>query len=89
MVLFFTHCFYIIFKHLVKKLCRVCDKYEYQDVLDEINQLRMESNESLKHFVDRFLHLCYEFSDEDVDWKLLDEKLHFLVRMSMKYFELD
>lgn len=75
------------FKHLVNGLCHVFYKYEYQDNLNEIDQLRMESNESLEHFTNRFLHLCYEFPDEDVDWQFLDEKLCFLVRMSRKYFE--
>ena len=49
----------------------------------------MGSIESLEHFGDRFLHLRYEFLDEDVDWQLLDEKFRFLVRMSKKYFESD
>jgi len=52
---------------LVNELHRVFNKYEYQDVIDEIDPLRMEPNESLETFVDHFLHLRYESMDEVVD----------------------
>ena len=77
------------FKQLVNELHHIFDKYEYQYVLNEIDQIIMELNESLQHFTNRFLHLCYEFLDEDVDWQFLDENFCFLVRMSTKYFEYD
>lgn len=47
----------------------------------------MELNESLEHFIDQFLHICYQFPNEYVDWQFLDEKFNLLVSMSRKFFE--
>jgi len=74
---------------LVNEVHHVFNKYEYQDVLNEIDQFIMEYNESLEQFYDKFLHIFYEFLDEDVDWKFLDETFQFLVSISRKYFEVD
>jgi len=67
MVLFLPTASISYFKHLVNDICHIFDKYEYQYVLNEINQLTMGSYESLERFIDILLHLCYEFPDEDVD----------------------
>ena len=32
-----------------------------------MNQIRMKLDESFEYFVDIFLHLSYEFSNEDVE----------------------
>lgn len=40
------------FDHLVNELYRVFDQYEYQDFIDENDQLRMELTESIDHLVD-------------------------------------
>lgn len=47
------------FDHLVNDLYLPLDKYEYQDVIDEIDQFRMEFLEPLENFIKRFLHICY------------------------------
>ena len=44
--------FILSFKQLVNTFHRVFDKYEYQDVLNEIYQLRIVPNEYLEHFID-------------------------------------
>lgn len=65
------------------------DKYDYPDVYNRIHQLRIESNKCLEQFANQFLHLCYEFPDEYVDWESLDEKFWILVRISRNYFQSD
>ena len=39
-----------LFKQLVNELHHVLDKCEYQDVINEINQIGMELNESLEQY---------------------------------------
>ena len=46
----------------------------------------MKYDESLEDFMDNFLHLCYEFSKEDVDWDFMSEKFQSLDLVSLKPF---
>lgn len=82
MVILFIHYSYHLFQSLVNDIYRVFDKYEYQDVIDEIDQPRIELTESLENFADHFLHLCYQFLNEDVEWQFLDENFGLLFWMS-------
>jgi len=56
--------------------------YDSQDVHKRISKLRMKPYDSLKDFVDIFLHLCYEFPEGDVNWDILNENLRHLVQIS-------
>lgn len=43
----------------------------------------MEPNESIEDFSNRFLHLCYEFPEEDMDHYFLKQKFKHLVHISL------
>lgn len=47
----------------------------------------MKYDESLEDFMDNFLHLCYEFSKEDVDWDFMNENFQYLVQISLEPYE--
>lgn len=49
----------------------------------------MNPNESIKDLADRFLHLCYEFSKEDMNWDFFKENFRCLVQISLKQFEFE
>ena len=70
---------------------RTFDKYDYQDVYKSIYQLRMKYNEKynekLDDFIDEFLHLCYEFSEEYLDYDFMAKKFQYLVQISLKQFK--
>ena len=55
------------FEELVREVFEPFDTYDYQDVYKRINHIRMKHDETLEEFLDRFLHLCYEFPEEDID----------------------
>jgi len=70
------------FEHLIKELHLEFDSYDYQDVLKIINELRMKYNESIEVFFNQFLHFCYEFPKEDIDWDFFKQKFEHLVHIS-------
>ena len=55
------------------------DKYDYWDVLKRINKIRTKHGESIEEFSNRFIPLCYEFLEEDIDWD-------FFKSTALKYF---
>lgn len=69
-------------EQLFKELHQAFDRYDYQNVYKRISQLTMRPNESLDDFMDRFLHLFYEFSKEYVDWDFMNENFQCLVYIS-------
>lgn len=66
----------------LKEIHQAFGKYNYRDVCGRINLLRMEPNESVEKFSNRFLHLCYEISEEDLNWDFLKQEFERLVRVS-------
>jgi len=70
------------FEHLIKELHLIFDRYDYKDVLKIINQLIMKPNESTEDFANQFLHLCYEFPKEEIDWDFFKQKFECLVHLS-------
>lgn len=56
------------FQQFHKELHQCFDRYDYQYVYKKMNHLRMEPNESVGDFSDRFIHLCYGFPEEYMDW---------------------
>lgn len=40
-------------------------------------------DESLDHFHDHFIHLCYEFFGDDIDWNVMKENFEFICHISM------
>ena len=46
----------------------------------------MEPDELVGGFANRFLHLCYEFPEEDMDQDLHEKKFQDLVWISLKRF---
>lgn len=42
----------------------------------------MKYNESIEKFSNWFLHLFYEFPEEDIDWDLFKQKFEHLVHVS-------
>ena len=72
------------FEQLVKEIREAFDMYAYKDVYKMINQLRMKTHESLEDSLDWFLHLCYEFSEEYVNWNFMSERFQHLVLVSLK-----
>lgn len=75
------------FKKLIKELNEAFGRYYYKYVYKWFNQLRMKFNELSVDFVDLFIHLCYEFFEEDIDWDFMNEKFQHLVQISLKQFE--
>lgn len=45
--------------------------------------LRKAPDESLEDFHDHFIHFCYEFSEDDIDWNFMKERFQFLVHIFM------
>lgn len=43
----------------------------------------MNPGESIEDLSNLFLHLCYEFPEEDVDWDFFKQKFQFLVHVSL------
>lgn len=77
------------FERLVKELHEAFDKYNYHDIYKRINYLSVKPKESLEYFLSWFLHLCYEFYEEDMDWDFMSEKFQCLVLVSLKQFVSD
>lgn len=75
------------FDQLVKELHEAFEKYDYQDVCDRINQIRMKYGEYLEDFLNRFLHLCYEFPGEYFDYNFISERFYSFNFISLKLFE--
>ena len=47
----------------------------------------MKLDDSIEGFTNRFLHLCYEFFEEDTDWDLFKEEFQQLVQIYLKHYE--
>lgn len=77
------------FEQLVGKLQQTFDWYDFQDVLKRINELRMKPEESLKGFSFRFVHLCFEFLESDIDWVYLNINFQRLDLVSLQHFQLE
>jgi len=43
----------------------------------------MKFDESVEDFHDRFLHFCYEFLEDDIDWNFMKEKFQCIVQLSL------
>lgn len=71
------------FRQFTKELHQDFDWYDYRDVHKRINQLGMELDESVEGFSNRFLHLCYEFPEEDVDQNFCKQNFEHLVWISL------
>jgi len=66
-------------RQFIKELDQDFDWYDYRGVYKTINQLRMNPNESIDDFSNIFLHLCYEFTKEYMDWDFFKHKFEHLV----------
>ena len=53
--------------HFTKDFHQAFDWYDNRDIHKRINQLIMELDESIHGFSNIFLHLFYEFPEEDMD----------------------
>jgi len=71
------------FENLVKELYLAFEKYDYKFVYNKIMHLRKAPDESLNYFHNRFIHFCFEFSEDDINWNFMKEKFEFLVYISM------
>lgn len=49
----------------------------------------MKFDESIKDFSNIFLHMFYEFPEEDMDWDLFKEKFQRLVQISLEQSEFE
>ena len=47
----------------------------------------MKPDESVEDFTDKFLHLCYEFPEEDMDQDFCEKKFQDMVQISLNQFE--
>lgn len=70
------------FQHFIKERHLAFDKYDHWDVLKRINQLRINHDELVEDFTNRFLRICYEFPKEDTDWDLFNQNFEHLVQVS-------
>ena len=52
---------------LLRELHQAFERYNYRDVCENINILRMKPNELFEDFSNRFLHLCCKISEEDMN----------------------
>jgi len=71
------------FDQFFEEIHQAFDRYDYRDVSNKINQLRMNPNESIDDFYKRFLYLCYEFLGENLDWDFLKVEFESLARISL------
>lgn len=71
------------FEHIVKELYHACDRHDYKFVYKKIMHLRKALDEYTEYFHDHFIHLCYEFYEDDVNWNFMKEKFKFIVHISM------
>lgn len=74
------------FNKFLKELHQSFDMYDYQDVCNRIDPLRMKYGESLDYFLNQFSHLCCEFIEGVIDSDFINEKFHILVLLSVKSF---
>ena len=49
----------------------------------------MKPEESLEDFSFRYVHLCFEFLESDVDWVYLNINFQRLVLVSLQHFQLE
>jgi len=63
------------FDHVFKELFRAFGRCDYKSVFKKIMQLQKAPDILLNYFHDHFIHLCFDFSKDDVNWNLMKEKL--------------
>lgn len=68
----------------LRELHQAFDRYNYCDVCKRINLLRMKPIESVEDFYDRFLHLCCEIFEEDMNQDFLKQEFEHLVLISLQ-----
>lgn len=61
--------------------------YDYQDVCDRIDFLRLEPSEFVEKFLNRFLQLCCEFLKGVIDSDFIIENFQNLILLSLRSFE--
>lgn len=69
--------------HLIEEIYLAFDRYDYRDVYKRIDQLRMDPDESVEDFSNRFLNLCYEFPEEDMYRYFLKQNFKHLFHISL------
>lgn len=77
------------FEQLIGKIQQEFHMYNFQDVLMRINELRMKLEESLEDFILRFVHLCFEFPERDVNWVYLSENFQWLVIVFLQHIQFE
>lgn len=75
------------FDQFHKEIYQAIDRYDYQNDCNRIDLLRMKSSESVENFLDRFLHLCYEFPKGVINSEFINEFFQSLILLFLKYFE--
>ena len=75
------------FEQLIGELQQAFHRYDFQDVLIRINDIRMKPCESIEEFSIRFVHTCFEFPERDVDWTYLIEQFRYVVFVSLEHFQ--
>lgn len=63
--------------------------YNFQDVLMRINALRMKPEESLEDFSFRFVRICFEFPERDVNWVYLNINFKRFILIYLQNFQLE
>ena len=73
-------------EQLVKGIHEAFDTYDYQVVCHKIDLLKMELGKHRGDFINRFLHLCYEFLEGVVESFFITENFQNLILFTLKYF---
>lgn len=55
--------------------------YDYESVYKKIIHLRKEHDESVEYFHDHFIHLCYEFSKDDIYHNFMKYTFQYLIHI--------
>lgn len=76
------------FDHMFRELCHAFVLYDRKALNKKKLKLR-KSLDALENFHDHFLHYCYEFPKDELDWKILEEIFHYIVHISKNPHELD
>lgn len=43
----------------------------------------MKPSESIEDFQNRFIHFCYEFFEDDIDWNFMKDKFEYFLQISL------